>query len=142
MFGPFQYKCGYCGWLFRFNTNFLEHECFKHYVEDEDQIYVDENYVVTICMFFFYSFILYTYFLMYYNNIYFILNILYIIIIYLIDGTKTAENSSKDNLDELLIGAVNKRRALYDYSTPAYGLTNLRKNALWTEVSNTLGGTI
>jgi len=39
MLGPFQHKCGYCGWLFSFTTNFLEHECFKHYVEDEDRIY-------------------------------------------------------------------------------------------------------
>ncbi|XP_029157040.1 uncharacterized protein LOC114929632 [Nylanderia fulva] len=39
----------YCKWLFQFSTNFVEHECFKHYVEDKDRIVVDENFVVTIC---------------------------------------------------------------------------------------------
>ncbi|XP_029176121.1 uncharacterized protein LOC114944404 [Nylanderia fulva] len=44
-----RHKCGYCGWLFQFSTNFVEHECFKYYVEDKDRIVVDENFVVTIC---------------------------------------------------------------------------------------------
>ncbi|XP_077272725.1 uncharacterized protein LOC143903154, partial [Temnothorax americanus] len=44
----FQHKCGYCGWLFRFTTNFTDHECFKNYIEDVDRINIDENYVVTI----------------------------------------------------------------------------------------------
>ncbi|XP_018367707.1 PREDICTED: uncharacterized protein LOC108764135, partial [Trachymyrmex cornetzi] len=43
-----RYKCGYCGWLFGFNTNFIDHNCFKGYVEDVDYIKIDENYVVTI----------------------------------------------------------------------------------------------
>ncbi|KMQ85794.1 histone H3, partial [Lasius niger] len=95
----------YCGLLYSFITNFFEHECFKHYVEDKDRIYVDENYVVTI------------------------------------RNTKTAEGSvCTDTLDELLIGAVKARKGLYDYRIPANERTNLRKNALWAEVSNTLGG--
>jgi len=67
MLGSFQHKYGYCGWLFGFTTNFLEHECLKHYVENEDRIYVDENYVVTICMFFC-ILLLFTHILVYYNN--------------------------------------------------------------------------
>lgn len=47
-----------------------------------------------------------------------------------------------DTLDELLIGAVKARKGLYDYRIPANQRTNLRKNALWAEVSNTLGGII
>lgn len=43
-----RHKCGYCGWLFSFTTNFIDHDCFKHYIEDVDHISVDENYVVTI----------------------------------------------------------------------------------------------
>lgn len=43
-----RHKCGYCGWLFRFSTNFIEHECFKCYIEGVDHINVDENYVVTL----------------------------------------------------------------------------------------------
>ncbi|XP_024866994.1 uncharacterized protein LOC112451568 [Temnothorax curvispinosus] len=43
-----RHKCGYCGWLFRFTTNFTDHECFKNYIEDVDRINIDENYVVTI----------------------------------------------------------------------------------------------
>lgn len=50
--------------------------------------------------------------------------------------------ASKDILDEVLIGAVKARKALYDYSLPAFERTNLRKNALWAEVSNILGGII
>ncbi|KMQ85650.1 histone H3 [Lasius niger] len=42
-----RHKCGYCGWLFNFTTNFIDHNCFKYYTE-EDHINVDENYVVTI----------------------------------------------------------------------------------------------
>lgn len=45
-----QHKCGYCGWIFRFTTNFAEHECFKDYKEEIDHINIDENYVVTIGM--------------------------------------------------------------------------------------------
>lgn len=45
-----------------------------------------------------------------------------------------------DTLDELLIGAVKARKGFYDYRIPANQRTNLRKNALWAEVSNTLGG--
>lgn len=45
-----QHKCGYCGWLFRFNTNFVDHDCFKHYIEEVDHIYVDENNIMTIGM--------------------------------------------------------------------------------------------
>ncbi|XP_077280388.1 uncharacterized protein LOC143907448 isoform X2 [Temnothorax americanus] len=101
-----KHKCGYCGRLFSF-TNFIKHECFKHYVEDEDRICVDENYVVTICT------------------------------------AKTAEGPAcKDTLDELLIRAVKERRALYDYTIPVSQRTNLRKNALWLEVSNLLGGAL
>lgn len=37
---------------------------------------------------------------------------------------------------------MKERRALYDYTIPASQRTNLRKNALWLEVSNLLGGTI
>ncbi|XP_024871684.1 uncharacterized protein LOC112454480 isoform X2 [Temnothorax curvispinosus] len=61
-----------------------------------------------------------------------------------IKGTaKTAEGPAcKDTLDELLIGAVKERRALYDYTIPASQRTNLRKNALWLEVSNLLGGAL
>ncbi|XP_071582544.1 uncharacterized protein [Temnothorax nylanderi] len=43
-----RHKCGYCGWLFRFTTNFTDHECFKNYIEEVDRINIDENYVVTI----------------------------------------------------------------------------------------------
>ncbi|XP_067216157.1 uncharacterized protein [Linepithema humile] len=100
-----RHKCGYCGWLFSFTTNFFEHECFKHYVEDKDRIYIDENNVVTI------------------------------------RNTKTAEDPvCTDTLDELLIGAVKARKGLYDHRILPNERTNLRKNALWTEVSNTLGG--
>ncbi|XP_024887340.1 uncharacterized protein LOC112464530 isoform X2 [Temnothorax curvispinosus] len=61
-----------------------------------------------------------------------------------IKGTaKTAEGPAcKDTLDKLLIGAVKERRALYDYTIPASQRTNLRKNALWLEVSNLLGGAL
>jgi len=40
------------------------------------------------------------------------------------------EPAYKDNLDELLIGAVKARTALYDNSIPAFERSNLRKNAL------------
>jgi len=52
------------------------------------------------------------------------------------------ESAHKDNLDELLIGAVKERTVLYDNSIPAFERSNLRKNALWAEVSNILGGII
>ncbi|EZA54579.1 hypothetical protein X777_05690 [Ooceraea biroi] len=58
-------------------------------------------------------------------------------------NTKPLEGpASKDILDEVLIGAVKARKALYDYSLPAFQRTNLRKNTLWAEVSNTLGGVL
>ncbi|KAL0098527.1 hypothetical protein PUN28_020483 [Cardiocondyla obscurior] len=98
-----RHKCGYCGWIFRFFTNFLEHDCFKHYIEGEDKIFVDENYVVTLY------------------------------------GAKATESPANDSLDELLIGAVKTRKALYDFRLPAATRTNLRKNSLWKEVSNLLG---
>lgn len=46
----------------------------------------------------------------------------------------------KGNLDELLIEAVKRKRGLYDFRVPASERTNLRKNALWMEVSNQLQG--
>ncbi|KAL0103955.1 hypothetical protein PUN28_016980 [Cardiocondyla obscurior] len=101
-----RHKCGYCGWIFRFSTNFLEHDCFKHYIEGEDKIFVDENYVVTLY------------------------------------GAKATESPANDSLDELLIGAVKTRKALYDFRLPAATRTNLRKNSLWKEVSNLLGGAL
>lgn len=59
------------------------------------------------------------------------------------ENTKTAEGPvCADSLDELLIEAVKARKGLYDYRIPVNERTNLRKNALWAEVSNTLGGTI
>ncbi|XP_029667639.1 uncharacterized protein LOC115238180 [Formica exsecta] len=81
-----RHKCGYCGWIFRFTTNFIDHDCFKHYIEGVDHISVDENYVVTI--------------------------------------------------------AVRSKRGLYDFRVPASERTMLRKNALWVEVSNILGGSL
>lgn len=135
----FQHKCGYCGWLFSFTTNFLEHECFKNFVEDEDRINVDESYVVTICMF-----TAFLYFSRMFSCIIIIKNVFICLIIQ--DNTKTVEGPAcTDTLDELLIGAVKARKGLYDYRIPANQRTNLRKNALWArvlEVSNTLGGTI
>ncbi|KYN17313.1 hypothetical protein ALC57_10402, partial [Trachymyrmex cornetzi] len=41
-----------------------------------------------------------------------------------------------------LIEAVKIRRTLYDYSIPASERSNLRKNALWVEISNVLGDII
>ncbi|EZA47540.1 hypothetical protein X777_16209, partial [Ooceraea biroi] len=48
----------------------------------------------------------------------------------------------KDVIDELLIGAVKARKGLYDYTLPASERSSLRKNALWAEVSNTIGGAL
>lgn len=101
-----RHKCGYCEWIFRFTTNFIDHDCFKHYIEGVDHISVDENYVVTIIE----------------------------------KNPKVVDR--KENLNELLIEAVRSKRGLYDFRVPASERTMLRKNALWVEVSNILGGSL
>lgn len=90
-------------------------------MEDEDHIYVDENYVVTISTFtasFYFSPTFYC----------LITKELNLSIYYIIKGsTKTAEGSiCKDTLDEFLIEAVKKRRVLYDYTIPVSHRTNLK----------------
>lgn len=42
--------------------------------------------------------------------------------------------------DELLITCVAQKPALFDHRIPANERSNLKKNALWQEVSNLMGG--
>jgi len=61
----------------------------------------------------------------------------------IVDGT-TKNNLvalSADAIDELLIEAVEQKRPLWDHSLGCKNRSKLKINALWTEVSNMIGGT-
>lgn len=45
-----------------------------------------------------------------------------------------------DNIDETLIELIFQRPALWNFKIPVQHRTNLKKDALWLEVSNGMGG--
>lgn len=68
------------------------------------------------------------------------------------DGTMSQENCevvpsssstkcvSVDDKNELLINLVEQRPILWDYTLSVKERTTLKKNALWSEISNEMGG--
>ncbi|XP_048515467.1 uncharacterized protein LOC105691584 [Athalia rosae] len=105
-------KCGYCGWLIQGCRTILQHKCLEHYDEHVHCLKVDENFVVTL--------------------------------IPRPGATQSlaTEEVDDENLvsDEVLIEAIPKRPALYNAQLPVKQRTKLKINALWLEISNTLGG--
>lgn len=61
------------------------------------------------------------------------------------DEEENADLSSEfltSNLNEILIALVRVRRCLWDHTIPIKERTKLKKEALWQEIVNTLGGKI
>jgi len=54
--------------------------------------------------------------------------------------TSVYESPKDVTVDEELISIVQQRPALYDHRIPPQERTKLKKNDLWQEVSNCLGG--
>ncbi|KYN08216.1 hypothetical protein ALC62_00803 [Cyphomyrmex costatus] len=52
----------------------------------------------------------------------------------------TTNNGSADAIDELLIEAVEQKRPLWDHSQGYKNRSKIKTDALWTEVSNIMGG--
>ncbi|XP_048512532.1 uncharacterized protein LOC112694861 isoform X1 [Athalia rosae] len=109
-------KCGYCGWLIGGCNNIIQHKCFMHFTEENDLLHVDDNFVVT-----------------------------YIPRVDTISTNTqitTDETSQIEGRDEILIQAVFMRPALYNIKLPIKKRTKLKKDALWLEVGQALGGTM
>lgn len=53
---------------------------------------------------------------------------------------KELNNPQEIDKDELLIYHVSQKRALFDHRIPASERSTLKKNTLWQEISNSLGG--
>lgn len=49
-------------------------------------------------------------------------------------------NNPEIDQDELLIYHVSQKQALFDYRIPASERSTLKKNSLWQEICNSLGG--
>lgn len=112
-------KCGYCGCILSSKVDPLQHSCFSDYDANVDVLLMDENNVVTI-------------------------------------GNKTCDEMGEINMseidlmqetqgmeatqDEVLIACVAQKPALYDYRLPLNERTMMKKNALWNEVCNIMGG--
>ncbi|XP_025267867.1 uncharacterized protein LOC105253706 isoform X2 [Camponotus floridanus] len=115
-------KCGYCGYILPQSFNLLDHSCFQPFNKDNDCINVDENLVVTVISRIeeFNEFTLPNKEL---NN-----------------SQEELNNSQEIDKDELLIYHVSQKRALFDHRIPANERSTLKKNALWQEICNSLGG--
>jgi len=58
---------------------------------------------------------------------------------YIPEGEVT--QNTEATIDEILIDCVAQRSALYDYRLPLSERTMIKKNALWKEICNVMGGT-
>ncbi|KYN23116.1 hypothetical protein ALC57_04901 [Trachymyrmex cornetzi] len=56
--------------------------------------------------------------------------------------TNNKDDEQQEDIDELLITCVARKRALFDYRLPANERSNLKKKALWQEVCNLMGGVL
>ncbi|XP_048515904.1 uncharacterized protein LOC125502153 isoform X2 [Athalia rosae] len=106
-------KCGYCGWLIQGCANIVQRKSLEHY-DDSHFLRVDDNLVVTLI-----------------NR--------------KDDATQVVVSQEvpddSPDTDELLIQAVVARPALNNIKFPVRERTKLKKDALWLEISNILGGT-
>ncbi|KAM0734473.1 hypothetical protein ACS0PU_011944 [Formica fusca] len=93
-------------------TDLLQHSCFNEYNEAINTIIIDENNVVTIG-----------------NKP----------SIDVIDNLSQSEEA-EITTDELLIACVAQKPALYDHRLPLADRTLFKKNALWQEICNMMGG--
>lgn len=59
--------------------------------------------------------------------------------IYMSEGELTQDTEA--TADKILIACVAQKLALYDYKLPLSERTMIKKNALWNEVCNVMGGT-
>nr|XP_012225805.1 PREDICTED: uncharacterized protein LOC105674205 [Linepithema humile] len=118
-------KCGYCDYILHGSCgNALAHHCFSDFSEHLHAINVDENSVVTM--------------LQRYDS----------------DAEEMEDaannmseaifgtNNPKQTVDELLIDLVHERKALWDHRLSTKERTNLKRNALWNEIVNSLGDKI
>ncbi|XP_018566617.1 uncharacterized protein LOC108907431 [Anoplophora glabripennis] len=114
------YKCGYCGWLLNnYCQNYWDHKCFTDFNERRHDLVSDPNNVLTVVekpreML---------------NNC----------------ETECETDSQEElelgsNFDEAIIAMVAERRALYDFKLPLNQRTKAKKEDLWKEISNNLGG--
>ncbi|XP_067212780.1 uncharacterized protein [Linepithema humile] len=123
-------KCGYCGWVMSDDMDeLIKHKCFATFDEEVDVIVVDKDKVVTM------------------NTP------------ETVEKQQQRQNSSSsaskidstakngltalisaDAIDELLIETVEQKRPLWDHSQGYKNRTKLKTDALWTEVSNIMGG--
>ncbi|XP_071555862.1 uncharacterized protein [Temnothorax nylanderi] len=107
-------KCGYCGYILSQHFDLLKHSCFHPFDDTIHQLRIDENSVVTVVL----------------------------LEEELNEPNNQPINESNEDIDsdELLIYYVSQKRALYDHRIPANERSTLKKNALWKEVCNSLGG--
>ncbi|XP_011882824.1 PREDICTED: uncharacterized protein LOC105570318 [Vollenhovia emeryi] len=115
-------KCGYCGCIMNSSCmNIQQHKCFENYQDDVHLLHVDENQVVRIVP-------------RYDENSDINTTIPTDVVVPVENDSKTSDN------DEILIELVFQRPALWNHKLPLQDRTNLKKDALWLEVSNGMGG--
>ncbi|XP_029662779.1 uncharacterized protein LOC115235256 [Formica exsecta] len=117
-------KCGFCGWIINVGScaNIEKHKCFEKYREELHLLHIDENHVATMIP-------------RYGHNKNSEINTSAVIRV-----ENNVETKSDDGTDETLIELVFERPALWNYKLPLQDRTNLKKDALWLEVSNRMGG--
>ncbi|XP_018399870.1 PREDICTED: uncharacterized protein LOC108777457 [Cyphomyrmex costatus] len=113
-------KCGYCGWVMRGTCSNIEaHECFRNYNEDLHLLQVDNDHVARMIP----------------RNTYEENDI---------SNTEVVPSKHRkylgDTTNELLIELVQARPSLWNYTLPLQERTNIKKDALWAEISNEMGG--